>query len=184
MVNDTLTGDPLMTVPIHTNPDAQPGDEYTSLCYEVHGEADKVFNLISDECTTVNAHYAKAPIASPNIDLNVVDAIGVVALSLSGSECVNILIELDTCQATVNNTDVHGVYQGDGIRVREYTNRVRIAVPNCARAGTDLVMWAFCLNGRTEDPVTWESYNFTFIRLTVMRGLNFQEQSHGLVGMC
>ena len=180
LVNDTLTGDPLMTVPIHTNPDAQPGDEYTSLCYEVHGEADKVFNLISDECTTVNAHYAKAPIASPNIDLNVVDAIGVVAVTLSEAECVNIRVGLDTCQATVNGADVAGTYQGDGIRVREYSNRVRIVVPNCA--DTDLVMWAFCRDGRTEDPVTWEYFDFRFIRFVVTRGLNLNEESHGLMG--
>jgi hypothetical protein len=35
-VNDTLTGDPLLTVPILTDPNVEPGDDIESLCYEVH----------------------------------------------------------------------------------------------------------------------------------------------------
>ena len=179
LVNDTLTGDPLMTVPILTDEDVAPGDEIISLCYEVHGQADYVFNLVSDTCVTVNAHYAKAPINSPNIDLNVVDAIGVRAVS-DGGTCENIRVGLQGCQATVNGVDVNGMYRRDNISVREYANRVRIVVPNCA--DTDLVMWVFCTNGQTEDPVTWEFFDFDFIRFVVRRGLNLAEESHGLIG--
>ena len=166
-----------MTVPILTDEDVAPG---YSLCYEVHGEADYVFNLVSDTCVTVNAHYAKAPINSPNIDLNVVDAIGVRAVS-DGGTCENISVGLQGCQATVNGVDINGVYQRDGISVREYANRVRIVVPNCR--DTDLVMWVFCMNGKTEDPVTKEFYNFDFVRFVVRRGLNLAEESHGLIGI-
>ena len=168
-----------MTVPILTEEEVLPGDVITSLCYEVHGQADYVFNLVSDTCVTVNAHYAKAPIASSNIDLNVVDAIGVRAVSNNGT-CENIRVGLQGCQATVNDVDVNGMYRRDGISVREYANRVRIVVPNCA--DTDLVMWVFCMNGQTEDPVTWEFFDFDFIRFVVRRGLNLAEESHGLIG--
>ena len=168
-----------MTVPILTDEDVAPGDEITSLCYEVHGQADYVFNLVSDACVAVNAHYAKAPINSSNIDLNVVDAIGVRAVSDSDT-CVNIHVGLQGCQATLNGVDINSMYRRDGISVRVYTNRVRIVVPNCA--DIDLVMWVFCMNGKTEDPETWEIFNFNFIRFAVRRGLNLAEESHGLIG--
>ena len=57
---------------------------------------------------------------------------------------------------------------------------MRISVPNCAP--TDLVMWVFCTSGRTEDPYTWKYYEFDFIRFVVMRGLNLDPTSHGLIG--
>ena len=172
-----------MTVPIFTDfltdEDVGPGESLTSLCYEVHGEADGVFNLVSDTCVTVNGHYAKAPINSSNIDLNIVDAIGVRAVS-DGGTCENIRVGQQGCQATVNGVDINGMYRRDGISVREYANRVRIVVPNCANI--DLVMWVFCMNGQTEDSVTEEIFNFNFIRFVVRRGLNLAEESHGLIG--
>ena len=168
-----------MTVPILTDMSPQAGDEITSLCYEVHGEADKFFSLISDNCTAVNAHYAKAPINSTNVDLNVVDAIGVRAVGDDG-ECRNIRVGLSDCQATVNGVDISGTYRMGGITVREYNGRVRIAVPNCA--DNRLVMWVFCMDGITEDPVTWENFFFRMIRFVVTRGLNLDEESHGIIG--
>ena len=178
-VNDTLTGDPLMTVPIRYPQNIQQGDVINSLCYEVHGEEGKFFSLISDNCTAVNAHYAKANISSPNIDINVVDAIGVKAVG-DDDACREIRVGLSDCQATVNGADISGTYQSGGISVREYNGRVRIAVPNCA--DNRLVMWVFCKDGITEDPVTWVNYPFRHIRFVVTRGLNLNEQSHGIIG--
>lgn len=117
IVNDTVTGDPLMTVPIWT---VKEGDPIISLCYVVRGEADKFFNLVSDSCITVNAHYCKALIASPDIDLNVVDAIGVRAVSNSGT-CVNIRVGLQGCNVTVNGATID-VYKTSCIAVRKYSN--------------------------------------------------------------
>ena len=67
LVNDTMTGDPLMTVPILTNEDVAPGDPFYSLCYEVHGQAHYVFNFVSDTCVTVNAHYARTLILTSTL---------------------------------------------------------------------------------------------------------------------
>ena len=173
MVNDTLTGDPLMTVPISIE-----NDVITSLCYEVHGEADKFFNLISDTCVSVNSHYEKAAIDNENITLNIVDSIGV--LAYDQGICVNIGVSLKNCQASLNGANVSRRYNNNGISVRSFNNRVRISVPNCAP--TDLVMWVFCTSGRTEDPYTWKYYEFDFIRFVVMRGLNLDPTSHGLIG--
>ena len=180
-MNDTLTGDPLMTVPIFDDPMVMPGDPISSLCYEVHGEANAYFNLISDECTSVNAFYQAVSTPSPNIDLNVVTQIGVRAVGDS-STCWNIQVNLDgMCSVSVDGGPVPAV-TFDGISVKRYVNssRVRISVPNCG--DTMLVMWVFCKDGRVEDPVTWEFFDISFIRYVVMRGLNLDEKSHGLIG--
>ena len=182
LVNDTLTGDPLFTVPILTAQSNQsnisPAD-IPSLCYEVHGRAEEYFNLISDTCTSVNAFYQKAPVNSSEIDLNVVTKIGVRAVGDDGT-CHNIAVDLDTCTASINGAPLTSkVYSSSGIRIRWNVNnsRVRIGVPNCA--DTLLVMWVFCGRGQIEDPVTCD---VSFIRFVVMRGLNLNELSHGLIG--
>ena len=180
-VNDTLTGDPLMTVPIRDDPNVQQGDPVSSLCYEVHGESNQFFNLISDGCTSVNAYYEKAETNSSNIDLNVVTQIGVTAVGNSGV-CTNITVNLEgQCEALVNGgPPASGIV--DGIHVKRYasSSRVRISVPNCG--DTMLVMWVFCKSGQVEDPVTWDYFPVNFIRYVVMRGLNLNEKSHGLIG--
>ena len=177
-MNDTLTGDPLMTVPILTAQSSNTtASDVPSLCYEVHGKADEYFNLISDKCTTVNAFYEKAPINSSDIDLNVITKIGVRAVG--NNTCHNVEVDLATCTATVDHIVTSNTIM-DGIRVRQSGSRVRIAVPNCA--DTLLVMWVFCGGGQVEDPVTWVYYDISFIRFVVMRGLNLNEVSHGLIG--
>ena len=180
-MNDTLTGDPLMIVPIFDKPDVEPGDPVESLCYEVHGEDGEFFNLISDRCTSVNAYYEKA---TSEIDLNVVTRIGVKAVGRSGNRCWDIEVSLDDCIATVDGV-IQTSISFDGIRVKKHTNtsRIRISVPNCA--SHMLVMWVYCQPGQVPDPESpTTTYSIQFLRLVVMRGLNLSPESHGLIGTC
>ena len=193
-MNDTLTGDPLMTVPILTDPDVEPGDDVASLCYEVHGEADAYFNLISDQCTSVNAYYQDSGIPNPDITLNVVTKIGVRAIVTNdgGYNCINIKVELNLCKAFVvddiGDDDISlltgGVYINGAVKVKTYptSQRVRISVPNCSPSS--LVMWVYCKNGSMADPdpASDVRYSFSFLRFVVMRGFNLNENSHGLIG--
>ena len=171
-----------MTVPIFTDPLALSNDFFSliSLCYEVHGEVDKFFNLVSDSCVSVNSHYSRA-LTNPNINLNIVDAIGVRAVSSNGT-CINIHVRQVGCQATANGAAFGNVYQSGGINIHVYHNRVRITVPNCG--DHYLVMWVVCTSGMTKDPVTQEYFSFNFTQFVVVRGLNLAEQSHGLIGEC
>ena len=137
-----------MTVSIFNNPNV-------SLCYKVHGQANGFFNLISDNCVTVNTHYARVNINSPNIDMNVVDVVGVRGVSNNGT-CVNIKVSLQGCRATVDGQVVN-MYQVNGITVNRYLRQVRITVPNCG--DMNLVTWVFCSSGSTEDPVTWKYFS-------------------------
>ena len=183
LVNDTLTGDPLMTVPILTDENVMLDSDVESICFEVHGEANSYFNLISDKCTSVNAFYEEALALNANIDLNVVTRIGVRAVGRRENLCINIEVDLMMCTTTVDGDEVDGNYNFDGIRVTHFasSSRVRISVPNCGE--TMLVMWVFCKTGQIRDPVTEVYYNIDYLRFVVMRGYNLNPESHGLIGM-
>ena len=178
-VNDTVTGDPLMTVPLNVGNGTRMllglnENERVSLCYEVHGEANEHFNLVSDVCVSVNAHYARV---RSDVDINIIDRIGVRAVD-GASQCHNIRADLNGCRAFVDGVEITTSYRMGGISVRKYPTRVRIAVPNCE--DHDLVMWVFCQTG------TFENGNATFeapmIRYVIARGLNLAETSHGILG--
>ena len=176
-----MTDDLLITVPIYDNPNVRPGDLFSSLCYEVRGESNHFFNLISDSCISVNAYYERAQTSSPSINLNVVTQIGVTAVGHSGV-CSNITVSLrGICEALVNGEPPDSS-RVDGIQMKQYVNssRVRISVPNCG--DTTLVMWVFCKSGQIQDPTTLAYYPINYIQYVVMRGLNLNEKSHGLIG--
>lgn len=177
-------GDPLLTVPIRGNfSNIGIGVNDLSLCYEIHGKANEYFNFISDECTTVNAHFMQAEAAA---FLNVIDEIAVVAQSNGG--CKRISVNVNGCSARVNNMELPLIggrrmpYDSDGVSVKAYPGRVRISVPNCA--DSKLVMWVFCQNQSMEDPFNDGQMlgPIPMIRYVVSRGLNLQEYSHGILG--
>ena len=177
-MNDTVIGDPLFTVPILVPDDRQLAAlnvDRLSLCYEIHGEAGSWFNLVTDECTSVNAQYVSL---TPR--LNVIDQVGVRAVD-DNSQCVNIRVNVDQCSAQVNNIPTIR-YSSGGINVRRYSNRVRISVPNCAEL--TLVMWVICENRTLDNPdQPGTTITANMIKFVVMRGLNFgHRQSHGLLG--
>ena len=170
-----MTGDPLLTVPILTD---TVNNIQTSLCYEIHGKADTFFNLISDSWVSVNANYTKAVAiggsSSTVPDVNVVNSIGVRALSSKG--CHNIGVDLNGCQATVDNIIVSTTTKLNGISIRKFNNRVRIAIPKPKPGQSTLVMWIFCMDGSIGD------FHFHMMRLLVTRGVGLDITSHGLIG--
>ena len=184
-VNDSVIGDPLMTVPVNLlNNSAIPKlgeNAVLNLCYELHGDADTTFNLVSDGCVSVNAHYAQV---RPTESQNIIDAVYVRAVD-NNNNCRNIAVSLSGCSASVDGIGISSMYSSMGVSVRPYSNRVRIAVPNCAEL--DLVMWVIC-----QSRTFWSSqvgsdgreitFNADMIKFVIARGLNLQETSHGLLG--
>ena len=136
-----------------------------SLCYEVHGEANQHFNLISDTCVSVNALYSSMTNPSNG---NIISKIGVLAKDSNGL-CQEIEADLAGCTARVNGNNVT-MYNQDGIRVRRRTNRIRISVPNCENTDS-LVMWVIC-----------QDQGEPMIKFVVARGFNLRPTSHGLIG--
>ena len=146
-----------------------------SLCFKVDGRADQWFNLVTDECTTVNAHYGEL-----NQDLNAIDKIGMRVVDSAG-QCVNIRVDVDQCMTEVNGAQLEGRYSANTVSVRRYRNRVRISVPNCN--DLTLVMWVFCETRTLDDPYGGSEVTGDMIKFVVMRGLNFGNRvAHGLLG--
>ena len=160
MTNDTVSGDPVFIVPL------MGGRE---LCYDVRGEPDIFLNLISDKCTSVTADYQAMDIVE---DGNVIRALGIKAVGIGGT-CHNIEIRMNDNNPVVtlvDDSEISGIFESDGIRVRTYTDQVHISVPNCGVV--NLIMWA-----RRED-VNGQS----MLRFQVSRGYNLAPTSHGLIG--
>ena len=163
--------DPLFKVPIHIHQaliDANPALAEACLCYEVHGSDNSTFNLLSDRCTSVNAHYTSMdnPVAG-----NIISAIGVTTIDQNGI-CHQIEANTDQCSVSVDGSPLAvGVsYNNAGISVIRYQGRVKIAVPNCGRK--ELVLWFICKT----------VLNAITVEFIIARGVNLQPSSHGLVG--
>ena len=164
-VNDTVIGDPLYAVPLLLNI-SNPLDG-PALCYELHGAANTVFNLVSDACTSVNAYYSST--GSHPVDINVITKIGIVAIDSNGV-CQRIRVDLDGCTAFVNDTQINESYQLADIGVRRIGDRVRVSVPNCGNP--NLVSWVVCE----------QTMGLKMIRFVISRGLNLRPASHGIIG--
>ena len=159
--NDTIIGDPLYKVPVTVDEE----EKKLSLCYEVRGQANQHFNLISDTCVSVNALYS--PMINES-DRNIISKVGILAVDTSGA-CQQIEADLERCTARVDG-QVQQMYNQDGIHMLHQRNRIRISVPNCENV--DLVMWVIC-EVRRGQPM---------IKFVVARGFNLRPTSHGLIG--
>lgn len=179
-MNDTISGDPVLTVPIFVSEEQLQNipAEQLSLCYEVHGEGDKWFNLVSDECTSVNALYVGL-----SERLNIIDDITVKTVD-NQQQCINISVSIENgCRAVVGGANLSR-YSFGGVSVRTYTNRIRISVPNCN--DLTLVMWVLCGEQNfqvVDDLGDTTSVRRNAIKFVVMRGLNYGNRlAHGLLG--
>ena len=106
-VNDSIVGDPLFSVPLNLVNGSELLELKTllHLCYEIHGRPDTYFNLVSDECTNINAYYTG--VVSDTIDslgLNIITQIGVRAIDSLGN-CVR--VRISTQLVTVHQLSLH-----------------------------------------------------------------------------
>ena len=141
-------------------------DDTASMCYEVHGEANAYFNLISDTCTSVNAYFTAMPNTT---NINRMSSIGIrAAVSIGGGSCINIRTDLENCETTIDGVPVNMTRTIGLVRVRKHgiRNRWRVSVPNCHRPR--VVIWTTCEEN--------------MLRFDVSRGSNLNPSSHGLLG--
>lgn len=169
-----MIADPLFTVPLNVHSSAFPD---LSLCYEIHGQAGSYLNLVSDSCTSVNAHYQYA--SPDHVSVNIIDSIAVRAVDRAGL-CVDIEVDVD-CGVTVGGVPTQ-LYSLNEIYVRGYGNSsVRVSVPNCNHQ--QLVMWVLCQVRSIRDQVTGEQFSAKMQKFVITRGLSLGQNSHGLIGM-
>ena len=169
MTNDTVRGDPLFTVPL---PSLHIDDENlkgAGLCYEYHGISGQHYNLISDQCVSVNTLFSSG---LNKTELNVMSEIGILSEDTNGS-CHSISVVRDGCVATFDGTQVTNSVSRGGLTVTVRRNRIRVSLPNC-EPDKRLVLWLFC-NRRNEEDM---------LELVVSRGDGLQPTAHGLIGRC
>ena len=167
----TVDGDPMFIAPVSLPKIAVIelfGQENTELaiCYEVHGAENKIYNLVSDMCVSVNAHLTLA--SNPKVG-NIMSCIGVMAMDNEG-KCNQ--IEADLYQRTLvhNGQAVEGRKQHKGILLTKMRDRARISVPNCK--GQSVVFW-----------VIYHYHNGAdMIKFTIADGHGLRPESHGLMG--
>ena len=156
-------------VPLYDKNGTVPGfsGDSPSLCFEVHGITNQTFNLISDECTSVNALYSS--MNNPD-DGNIISSMGVKAVN-NLRQCVEITVKLESgCIPVIRGTPVFDHYSSDGISVKKFGRRVKISVPNCENNKLD--MWINCQVIRGQE----------MIKYSISHGINLQPTSHGLLG--
>ncbi len=165
--NDTVIGDPLYEAALWFEDESR---EFNySLCYEVHGRPNMHFNLISDECVSVNGLYT-----ATTDGLNIISSMGVRATDDAGS-CQNIAViqnqQSGKCELYVNGAQT-STYQQDGVsaRLKNSDTKVRVSVPNCEFINLVLVIRCQTIS---------ETH---MIRFDVVRGVNLRPTSHGLLG--
>ena len=164
-----ILNDPLYEVPVsHTPPGMDPTT--TSLCYQVHGESGKYYNLISDDCIQVNVLYDAMENSS---DGNFIKEIGILAQNTK-SNCTEIRLKAGRCIPVIDGVAFNESYNENGIGIFKSRKRnYEITVPNCkASQGDDISFEIKCV--KIQDQKT--------IRFDVNRGSGLKPGTHGLIG--
>lgn len=182
-----MLGDPLFSVPMTLAREGfdilppQARGTTPHLCFEIHGRPETHFNLLSDQCVSVNTLYSAVP-SDFQVGFNVLTRVGISALN-SNNECIFIEVSIgNQCTPIIWRSDRNGDgvldpetttrFDSGGISVTRRRTHVRISVPNCD--SHRLVMYVTCDNLAEGVPM---------IRFDITRGVNLLPTSHGLLGM-
>ena len=96
--------------------------------------------------------------------------------------CRNIAVDLNSCLPTVDGVQLISNFRESGVYVRIYRTHVRVSVPNC-NGSSHLVMNVICQRNLTVlDPFTDKASKADMIKFVISRGVNLNENSHGLMG--
>ena len=179
MVTDVVSGDPLFAVSISPKPGSSL-EPPLALCYQVHGDRDARYNLLSTTRTSVNGLWRAA-----TDSLNLLAEVGVRTVSESG-ECHRVLVGLDDCKVTVDGEDFtsDGLLlntSNGGVLVRRDDDRVVvIRVPG--GDGEGLTLEVECEMRKVFDGI--EEVEIPMLLLKIHRRSNpISGIAHGLIGL-
>ena len=150
-----------------------------SLCYEFQGIANTYFNFLSNNCTSINAHYT-AVLSHP--DVNIIDEVAIHTMDLT-NQCINISVNIQ-CAVTVNGApmDPNQKYANNSVTVTQYRDaQVQVAIPSCS-GGQSLTLLVYCQSVTLLD-LRGEQFSTPAMRVVVKRSLYAMGGgSHGLLG--
>ena len=122
--NDTVRGDPQVSIPLPPKCITDPELKSVQLCFEVHGQSGNHYNLISDRCTSVTALYSAGVV---NTEMNVITKIGVRTQGTNGT-CHSVKVDLVNCSASLDGAYANKSTTAlvDGVHVRLSARRNHI----------------------------------------------------------
>ena len=181
-MEDRVGNDMVMSVVLDVSPHEMGMTSKTlSLCYQVHGEEGKFYNLLSDKCVSVNTHVSQPVV---DIDSHVMDMISIHAAGSHGM-CVDIVIMRRNCAVFVNdqllpvNThfEVGDVIVYSDRRIARNPTIVHVTVPNCGMPTLDR-MYAICDHYN----IRGSSTPTEVLQFKTIRGISPFQSTHGLIG--
>ena len=165
----TILNDPLYEIPVtHTPPGMDPTT--TSLCYQVHGENGKYYNLVSDDCIQVNALYETFKNSSNE---NFIKQVGILTRD-SKNNCTEIKLRANRCSLSINGKDLNESYNENEIIIINSGKRsFEVTIPNCKNTkGDDIKFDMACHKVKGQQ----------IIHFNVERGGGIRPGAHGLIG--
>lgn len=164
-VTDIVMGDPVFYVPIKLS-EFSDLEGLVGLCFQIHGENNSYYNLISTDCVSVNGLWTAV-----TKTLNVITEVGV-TFSAQGM-CHTLLIDLDWCSITVDEDSV--ITKDGNYRFKDYLvvkriedSMVSIHIPHCDRTIEFLIQ---CETGRVFDPDTGMHKEYRMLKFSMTRRL-------------
>ena len=152
-----------------------------SLCYQVHGEPGKAYNLLSDECLSVNAHLGQPDI---NIDANIIDIITIRTTGSNGT-CYDIVVMRPNCAVYVNNQMIplNNFFEEEHVFVfnkKKFARKptvVKVKVPNCGQHIVDHMLIT-CTDYHIQHSTTATEV----LEFKTVRGMSPTQPVQGLIG--
>ncbi len=172
MLMDNMTGDPMFTVPLMVSEAtlAQFKTNQLYLCYEVHGGNHMYFNLVTDECLSINGLFTAV---TPKID--VVTRVGIRTIDSNG-DCASIIVDRDGCSVNVDGLEISDEYSSGDVTIQRSSEVVVISAPNCEES----VMIRLRCTGRD---LSDSKGKVDYLNMVVMRGQDMEgRRAHGLIG--
>jgi len=160
--------DPLYEVPVTHTPEGM-DPTITSLCYQIHGESNSYYNLISDTCVQVNVLYA----AFSTTTANYIKAVGILSHDSEGN-CAKIELQTKRCKLTIDDGILSGSYSQNNIEVVSTGRQsYEITLPNCKATQGDNLKFILACKKFGQQKV---------IQFSITRGGELRPSAHGLVG--
>ena len=143
------------------------------LCYEVYGQPNQYFNLLSDRCVSVNAHYTEHP-SRKSRTLHIVDQIAIYSSNNIG-QCVEIVVEIDVdgkLSVHVNGAKLNQEVKHGEVHVLSYSGHATVSVPNCASG--EILTMSVQLKTMLRD--------ISYLEFQIHGGNTIDASAHGLIG--
>ena len=176
---DTVVCNPLYSVSL----DIEGEVSDSNLCYEVHGTSATVFNLVSDKCFSINAHYNE--INGTSGRYNKIDEL-MIRASDAANNCVDIIIySEDSCKLAFVRTgtsfeEISTQFKQNGIQVDFIKGHIEILLPCKSYPGGGIRVIVTCFSECTSERLSVRSLGLEFNRAKLPELTN--PLPHGLLG--